>query len=282
MYFFHKGTFRILGNLPFLNTIKFALITPGKAPKIPTFLKNKMTGKPHSIFLLGSINLLTACQTLMSAPSVHSYATSSATTVATSPRCQSFNLGDNLQPLLNSSSLQLNLPVARLNNSLQGRAVVLLPVNDSAIRFFWVRQNSRGEWSIAEKQTVMQVQPGRLDASPMHRLYYNAQQQKVILFVTLPAADWQRGITLQPVLEERESRWGKIQPFNARLTSQGFAHPFRGIDGGLSGNILPHNLADTMNQIEPGSIYLPQIYANKITVLKPSLVDRHLCPVAGS
>ena len=231
--------------------------------------------------VLSGVLLVIGCQRI-SSPPVNSYGTRDTSLVANAPRCQSFNLGDNLQPLLNSSSLQLNLPVARLNNSLQGRAVVLLPVNNSAIRFFWVRQDSRGEWSIAEKQTVMQVQPGRLDASPMHRLYYNAQQQKVILFVTLPAADWQRGITLQPVLEERESRWRNIQPFNARLTSQGFAHPFRGIDRGLSGNILPHNLADTMNQIEPGSIYIPQIYANKITVLKPSLVDRHLCPVAGS
>jgi hypothetical protein len=231
--------------------------------------------------VLSGVLLVIGCQRI-SSPPVSSYGTRDTSLVANAPRCQSFDLGDNLQPQLNSSSLQLNLPVARLNNPLQGRAVVLLPVNDSAIRFFWVRQDSRGEWSIAEKQTVMQVQPGRLDASPMHRLYYNAQQQKVILFVTLPAADWQRGITLQPVLEERESRWGKIQPFNARLTNQGFAHPFRGIDGGLSGNILPHNLADTRNQIEPGSIYIPQIYANKITVLKPSLVDRHLCPVAGS
>lgn len=241
-----------------------------------------MKGRPQSIFILFSINWVTACQTLVPAQSIHSYPANSATIVANSPRCQSFNLGDNLQPQLNSNTLQLNLPVARLNNSLQGRAVVLLPVNDSAIRFFWVRQDKQGKWSIAEKQTVIQVQPGRLDASPMHRLYYNAQQQKVVLFVTLPAADWQRGITLQPVLEERESRWGKVQPFNARLTSQGFAHPFRGIDRGLSGNILPHNLSEVMDRIEPGSIYVPQIYANKLTVLKPSLVNRHLCPVAGS
>lgn len=241
-----------------------------------------MKGRPQSIFLLCSINLLTACQTLIPAPSVRSFPANSATTVANSPRCQSFNLGDNLQPQLNSNTLHLNLPVARLNNSLQGRAVVLLPVNDSSIRFFWVRQNSQGKWSIAEKQTVMQVQPGRLDASPMHRLYYNYQQQKVVLFVTLPAANWQKGITIQPVLEERESRWGKIQPFNARLTPQGFAHPFRGIERGLSGNILPQNLAGVMNRIEPGSIYVPQIYANKLTLLKPSLVNRQLCPVAGS
>ncbi len=241
-----------------------------------------MKGRPQSIFLLCFINLLTACQTLLPSESLFSSPASSATTVATSPRCQSFNLGDNLQPQLNSNTLQLNLPVARLNNSLQGRAVVLLPVNDSAIRFFWVRQNSQGKWSIAQKQTVMQVQPGRLDASPMHRLYYNAQQQKVVLFVTLPAVNWQKGITLQPILEERESRWGKVQPFNARLTNQGFAHPFRGIDRGLSGNILPQNLGNVMNHIESGSIYVPQIYANKLTLLKPSLVDRHLCPVAGS
>ena len=231
--------------------------------------------------VLSGILFLVACQRV-SSPPVNSYGAKNTSLVADSPRCKSFNLGDNLQPQLNSNSLQLNLPVARLNNSRQGRAVVLLPVNDSSIRFFWVRQDSQRKWSIAQKQTVMQIQPGRLDASPMHRLHYNYQQQKVILFVTLPDADWQRGITLQPVLEERESRWGKIEAFNARLTSQGFAHPFRGIDRGLSGNILPHNLADVMNQIEPGSIYVPRIYANKLTLLKPSLVNRHLCPVAGS
>lgn len=145
-----------------------------------------------------------------------------------------------------------------------------------------MRQDSRGKWSLAEKQTVLQVQSGRLDASPMHRLYYNDRQQKVVLFVTLPAANWQKGISIQPVLEERESRWGKLEPFNARLTSQGFAHPFQGIDRGLSGNILPDRLAEVMSQIEPGSIYVPRIYAGKLTVLKPSLVDRNLCPVPGS
>ena len=271
-----------MGNLPFLDAIKFGSIELLKRLNTFTIPKNKMQGRLRSIFILSSINLLTACQTVRPAAPIHSYAANSATTVATSPRCQSFNLGDNLRSQLNSNSLQLNLPVARLNNSLQGRAVVLLPVNDASIRFFWVRQDSQGKWSIAEKQTVMQVQPGRLDASPMHRLYYNDRQQKVVLFITLPAASWQKGITLQPVLEERESRWGKVQPFNARLTSQGFAHPFRGIDRGLSGNILPQNLADVMNQIEPGSIYVPQIYANELTILKPSLVNRRLCPVAGS
>jgi hypothetical protein len=229
-----------------------------------------------------SLNLLAACQKHLPVPLASNAANQLATVAATSPRCQSFNFGDNLQPQLNSNSLQLNLPVARLNNSLQGRAAVLLPVNDAAIRFFWVRQDSRGKWSIAEKQTVLQVRPGRLDASPMHRLHYNDRQQKVVLFVTLPAANWQQGIGIQPVLEERESRWGKLEPFNARLTPQGFAHPFRGIDRGLSGNILPDRLAEVMDRIEPGSIYVPRIYASKLTVLKPSLVDRNLCPLAGS
>jgi hypothetical protein len=196
--------------------------------------------------------------------------------------CQSFNLGDNLQAQLDSTSLQLNLPVARFNNLAQGRAVVILPVNDSSIRLFWVRQDSQGKWSIAEKQTVMQVQPGLLDASPMHRLHYNAQQQKVVLFITLPTTYWQQQITIQPVLEESESRWGRIQPFNTRLSAGGFLHPFRGIDRGLSGNTLPQGLAEIMNQIEPGSIYIPRIYAGKITLLKPSLVNRNLCPLAGS
>ncbi|MCU0543425.1 MAG: hypothetical protein MUE44_14825 [Oscillatoriaceae cyanobacterium Prado104] len=236
----------------------------------------------HYILIFCSLNLLAACQKHLPAPLASNPANRLATVAATSPGCQSFNFGDNLQPQLNSNSLQLNLPVARLNNSLQGRAVVLLPVNDAAIRFFWVRQDSRGKWSLAEKQTVLQVQPGRLDASPMHRLHYNDRQQKVVLFVTLPAANWQKGISIQPVLEERESRWGKLEPFNARLTPQGFAHPFRGIDRGLSGNILPDRLAEVMDRIEPGSIYVPRIYASKLTVLKPSLVDRNLCPLAGS
>jgi hypothetical protein len=231
--------------------------------------------------ILSLIVFLASCQKIPS-PQTSISVTKSTENIAISPRCQSFNLGDNLQPQLSSSSLQLNLPVARLNNSLQGRSVVLIPVTDSSIRFFWVRQNSQGKWSIAEKQTVMQIQPGRLDASPMHRLHYNSQQQKVVLFMTLPAANWQQSLTIQPVLEESESRWGKIQPFNTRLTSQGFVHPFRGIDQALSGNILPQGLAEVMNQIEPGSIYVPRIYANKFTLLKPSLVNRRLCPLAGS
>jgi len=218
-----------------------------------------MKGKPQSIFILCTLNLLTACQTKMPTPPIRSYPASLATTVAISPRCQSFNLGDNLQ----------------------GRAVVLIPVTDSSIRFFWVRQNSQGKWSIAEKQTVMQIQPGRLDASPMHRLYYNTEQQKVVLFITLPSGYWQQGITIQPILEETESRWGQVQPFNTGLTAQGFAHPFKGIDQGLSGNTLPPNLTAIMNHIEPGSVYVPRIYTNKINLLKPSLVNRKLCPIAG-
>lgn len=231
------------------------------------------------IVLLSSF--LAACQTQSSSPQARLLSSNSDQAIAASTPCQSFNLGDNLQPQLGSGSLQLNLPVARLNNPHQGRSVVLLPVADASIRFFWARQNNQGQWSIAEKQTVMQVQAGRIDASPLHRLHYNAQQQKVVLFVTLPSPLWQQGIIIKPVLEETESRWGRIRPFNTRLTAQGFFHPFRGIDQGLSGNTLPQRLAEIMNQIEPGSIYVPHIYTNKINLLKPTLVNRKLCPIAG-
>lgn len=233
------------------------------------------------LLLLTLSIVLGGCQTSISSPKIPS-ASNAERKIETNALCQSFNLGDNLQAQLDSTSLQLNLPVARFNNLAQGRAVVILPINDSSIRLFWVRQDSQGKWSIAEKQTVMQVQPGLLDASPMHRLHYNAQQQKVILFITLPTNYWQQQITIQPVLEESESRWGRIQPFNTRLSAGGFLHPFRGIDRGLSGNTLPKGLAKTMNQIEPGSIYVPRIYADKIILLKPSLVNRNLCPLAGS
>lgn len=225
--------------------------------------------------------VLGGCQTTTSSPKVPT-SRDAERKIENNALCQSLNLGDNLRSQLDSTSLQLNLPVARFNNLAQGRAVVILPVNDSSIRLFWVRQDSQGNWSIAEKQTVMQVQPGLLDASPMHRLHYNAQQQKVILFITLPTSYWQQQIKIQPVLEESESRWGRIQSFNTRLSAGGFLHPFRGIDRGLSGNTLPKALAKTMNQIEPGSIYVPRIYADKITLLKPSLVNRNLCPLAGS
>lgn len=236
-----------------------------------------MKGKLQQILIVVLSSLLVACQIQKSPRSQNS-----EQTVAASPPCQSFNLGDNLQPQLGAESLRLNVPVARLNDANQGRAVVLLPVADNSIRFFSAWQDNQKQWSIAEKQTVMQIQPGQLDGSPMHRLHYNAQQQKIVLFITLPPAYWQKGIQIQPVLEETESRWGKVQPFNARLNAQGFVHPFLGIDQGLSSNSLPQRLAKIMNRIEPGSIYVPQIYANKITQLKPSLVNRRLCPLADS
>ncbi|XWK89051.1 MAG: hypothetical protein U7127_02985 [Phormidium sp.] len=238
--------------------------------------------KPKLLLLmLGCSTFLVSCQTFTLSPKMRSYYQAEQN-IKINALCQSLNLGDNLRSQLDSTSLQLNLPVARFNNLAQGRAVVILPVNDSSIRLFWVRQDSQGKWSIAEKQTVMQVQPGLLDASQMHRLHYNAQQQKVVLFITLPTTYWQQQITIQPVLEESESRWGRIQPFNTRLSAGGFLHPFRGIDRGLSGNTLPQGLTEIMNQIEPGSIYIPRIYADKITLLKPSLVNRNLCPLAGS
>jgi hypothetical protein len=240
-----------------------------------------MKSKLKKIFILCLSAYLAGCQQLQPSTTAIDSPADSASTIASSPRCQSFNLGDNLQPQLGPNPLRLNLPVARFNNSLQGRAVVLLPVTDSSIRLFWVRQDSQGNWVIAEKQTVVQIQPGQLDAYPMHRLHYNEQQQKVVLFVTLPALIWQHGITIQPVLEESESRWGKIQVFNTRLGAQGFAHPFQGIEGGLSGNILPKNLAGVMNQIEPGSIYIPRLYSDKVTLVNASLVDRELCPLSG-
>lgn len=236
--------------------------------------------KSLPLILLAPATFLVSCQTLPSSSKAPYFHTDR--NVETNAACQSFNLGDNLRSQLDSTSLQLNLPVARFNNSARGRAVVILPVTDSSIRLFWVRQDSQGKWSVAEKQTVMQVQPGRLDASPMHRLHYNAQQQKVVLFITLPTTYWQEQVTIQPVLEKSESRWGRIQPFNTRLSAGGFLHPFRGIDRGLSGNALPQGLAELMNQIEPGSIYIPRIYADKLTLLKPSLVNPNLCPKAGS
>lgn len=240
-----------------------------------------MNRKVQKIFILGLAAYLVGCQKLQSSTIAIDSTADSVPTIANLPPCQSFNLGDNLHPQLGPNPLRLNLPVARFKNALRGRAVVLLPVTDSSIRLFWVRQDSQGNWTIAEKQTVIQIQPGQLDASPMHRLRYNEQQQKVVLFVTLPSVNWQRGITIQPVLEESESRWGKIQLFNTRLTPQGFAHPFQGIEGGLSGNILPQNLAGVMNQIEPGLIYVPRLYSDKVSLVNASLVDRELCPLSG-
>ena len=240
-----------------------------------------MKSKLLQMLVLGSTTFLVGCQALSLSQQVRSLPNAEGN-IKRNALCQSFNLGDNLRSQLDSTSLQLNLPVARFNNSQQGRSAVILPVTDDSIRFFWVRQDSRGKWSIAEKQTVMQVQPGRLDASPMHRLHYNAQQQKVVLFLTLPTTYWQQHITIQPVLSETESRWGRIQPFNTRLSGGGFLHPFRGIDRGLSGNTLPKQLAEVMNHIEPGSIYVPRIYGDKVTLLKPNLVNRRLCPLAGS
>lgn len=235
---------------------------------------------PIQIMMISTI--LVSCQPLSPLELSQSSAIKSVSVIAKSPRCQSFNFGDNLQPQLGTNSLQLNLPVARFNNSLQGRSVVLLPVTDSTIRVFWVRQDSEGKWSIAQKQTVIQLKSGILDASQMHRLYYNAEQQKVVLFITLPSANWEKGITIQPILEETESRWGRINPFHTRLFGQGFIHPFQGIDQHLSGKILSENFLKIMNQIDSGSIYVPRVYSQKITVLKSNLVNRYLCPLTGS
>lgn len=252
-------------------------------PKLPK-TDNIIQQDRNSLRWLGLISLsilLVACQKEQLQVEVRPSVNSEQAVEANVP-CQSFNLGDNLQPSLGLGSLQLNVPVARLKERNQGHAVVLLATTDSSIGLFWLRQNNQGQWSITEKQTVVQLRPRHLDASPLHRLQHNAKQQKVVLFITLPSAYWQKGVTIQPVLEETESRWGKVQSFNTQITAQGLIHPFLGLDRGLSGNTLPPRLAEVMNQIEAGSIYVPRIYTSKINLLKPSLVNRNLCPLAGS
>lgn len=191
-------------------------------------------------------------------------------------QCFSANSGDDLLPQIgNAEPLTLKVPVARFREEGKGKSVVLLPSSEKSMRFFWTTTEA-----LAAKQTVLSIQPPLLDLSPMHRLLYTPSQNKIIQFVVLPVEVWQKGIKIQPVLEPLESRWGRIETYPVRVGLAGFIHPFSGIERQLSGESLSPHLRKTIDQIVPGSIYIPNAFASQTGLEKPVRFE-NFCPVAG-
>jgi hypothetical protein len=197
------------------------------------------------------------------------------------PVCLSIQLGDDLATTpLGTTLRSLSLPADRQQNG--GWASVILPTASTEARVFFGVRNAAGQWSLAERQVVARVQPGDLDLSPMLRLVYNTDQQFMVLFILIPATQLNRRVDLQPMLAPNNARYGRLQTFRARPTTQGYLHPFQGIDQGISGEAIPPHLANTLNALAPGSIYIPEPYHHHFQLAKANSSDPNLCPLAGS
>jgi hypothetical protein len=232
--------------------------------------------KKLGISLLLLSNLLVACQTAK--PNVPSV------TAAESgkPTCDSFNKGDDIRGQLEASSLVVKVPLGRFQDPQRGISTVLLPGTGESVNAFWAYRDSQGNWAIANKQTVVRLRPGELDAQLLHRL--NPQvYPRTVLFVVLPQDYWDKAIALQPVLEKQEARWGRVRPYNVKITAQGMVHPFRGLhELGDSGDKLPPHLNRVLNQVEAGSLYLPNKFGSNVKLLQPTLANWQICPKSGS
>jgi hypothetical protein len=198
------------------------------------------------------------------------------------PICDSFNKGDDMREQLEASSLQVKVPLGRFQDEQRGISTVLLPGTEPSVNAFWAYRDSQGNWAIAKKQTVVRLQPGELDAQLLHRL--NPQvYPRTVLFIVLPQDYWDREIALQPVLEKQEARWGRVEPYNLKITAQGMVHPFRGLyELGDSGDKLPPHLNRIMNQVKAGSLYLPNKLSGNVKLLQPTLATPQICPKSGS
>ncbi len=189
--------------------------------------------------------------------------------------CESFNQGDPLDERIGSGDLSLKVPVDRRDAS--RRSVVIIPGNGPS-QTFWAYRAANG-WFFADKQTVGIATDGLLDLQPMHRIDSRVYPNMVQVIV-LSQDRRQRKITLQPVLEGSTSRWGKRITFPVRISVQGQVHAFRGIERGISGNAIPSYLNRVLDQLEPGSVYIPQNI--QIEVIEPTIANPQICPVSRS
>lgn len=228
-----------------------------------------------ALVILGSFGLI-SCQN-------HSPQSDSVNAAETTPpRCDSFNKSDDLTPFLDAPSLKLKVPTGRFKDKKRGISVVLLPSSSDDSNLFWVHKTPQGNWQIAHKQTLVRIQSGELDAQFLHRLYPQVFP-KTVLFVTLPQSYWDKPLLIQPVLEKQEARWGKVTQYPVKITAQGMIHPFRGLaTQGDSGDSLPSHLSEVMNQVEAGSIYIPDKFSSNIQPRQPTLVNPQLCPKSGA
>jgi hypothetical protein len=201
---------------------------------------------------------------------------------ATAPRCDSFNKGDDMRGQLEAPSLQVKVPLGRFNDPKRGISAVLVPGTQETVNVFWAYRDTQSNWAIAKKQTVVGIGKGELDAQLLHRL--NPQvYPKTVLFIVMPQDYWDKAVTLQPVLEKQEARWGKVEPYNLKITTQGMVHPFRGLhELGNSGDKLPPHLNRILNQVKAGSLYLPNKLSGNVKLLQPTLVNPQICPKSGS
>lgn len=223
--------------------------------------------------ILGACTFLPACRPSNSLP---------VQPVTASASCQSFNKSDDVRSQLDAPSIQVKIPVSRYQDPQQGISTAVLPSTEKDIHLFWAWRDANGNWAIANKQTVVRIKPGELDAQFLHRLKPQVYP-RTVLFITLPQDYWDKPIALQPVLEKQESRWGKVENYNVKITAQGTVHPFRGLaELGDSGDKLPPHLNRVMNQIQPGSIYLPAKLSSNVKLLQPILVNPQLCPKSGA
>lgn len=226
------------------------------------------------LVILGSLGLI-SCQN--HPPKIDSVNAAETTP----PRCDSFNKSDDLTPFLDAPSLKLKVPVGRFKDEKRGISVVLLPSSSDESNLFWLWKNPQGNWQIAHKQTLVRIQSGELDAQFLHRLYPQVFP-KTVLFITLPQSYWDKSLAIQPVLEKEEARWGKVTQYPVKITAQGIIHPFRELaNQGDSGDSLPSHLNRVMNQVEAGSIYLPDKFSSNIQLQQPTLVNPQLCPKSG-
>jgi hypothetical protein len=176
----------------------------------------------------------------------------------------------------------IKVPLGRFQDEHRGISTVLLPGTEPSVNAFWAYRDSQGNWAIANKQTVVRLQPGELDAQLLQRL--NPQvYPRTVLFIVLPQDYWDKEIALQPVLEKQEARWGRVEPYNLKITAQGMVHPFQGLyELGDSGDKLPPHLNRIMNQIKAGSLYLPNKLSGNVKLLQPTLANPQICPKSGS
>ncbi|WP_392476221.1 hypothetical protein [Nostoc sp. C110] len=200
----------------------------------------------------------------------------------TRPRCDSFNKGDDMREQLEAASLQIQVPLSRFKDPKQGISTVLLAGTQETVNAFWTQKDTKDNWSIANKQTVVRIQPGKLDAQLLHRL--NPQvYPRTVLFIVLPQDYWDKDIYLQPVLEKQEARWGRVHPYILQITAREMVHPFRGLNElGDSGDKLPPHLNRILNQVEAGSLYIPNKLSSNVKLLQPTLVNPQICPKSGS
>lgn len=189
----------------------------------------------------------------------------------------------NLRPYLGEAQpARLRLPVAATEERHSGRTIILIPTTEEQVTVSRLQRSRSGEWFKPNEQLPVVLEPGEIDLSLLHRLYYDHEQAHIVVVLQIPQEVLtQQGLEIQPVVDDlQEYKWRGTKEYSTQLSAGGFDSFFAPISRLDTETEVPSELQDALDrEIIPGAIYIPRSFQSHIQILKEAVVDRDRCPI---